>query len=123
MYESNTKVSHIPHTIPSTIKMFHYYSTLAKINEQADTLLTKAHILFQIPQCLTSCPFSVLGLPLGNLLTFSHHVSLRSLCLTFFQTFLVSEDLDSFETYRHFVEYPSNGIFSDYGYWEGRPQG
>ena len=33
MYENNTKVSHIPHTIPS-IKMFHYYSTLAKINEQ-----------------------------------------------------------------------------------------
>ena len=34
MYDSSTKVSHIPHTIPSTVKMVHYYSILVKINEQ-----------------------------------------------------------------------------------------
>lgn len=59
--------------------------------------------MFQFPQFLTSGPFSVLGLPLGNLITFSHHVSLGSF-VWHFQTFLVSEDLDSFETYRHFVK-------------------
>ena len=34
MYDNNTTASLIPHTIPSAIKMFHYYSTLANTNEQ-----------------------------------------------------------------------------------------